>query len=256
MMVGEDLEVEAYGPFRSGPVPESDEHRQDLYSIFMSRATSMGWSEAVSRESTGRPLWGMADAGVEACEDDATRSTAWVHVVPLVDQIRRVGLPIQPFVQCTVDSIGRLGCSELELIRLGVPLGIHAFSRAALFGGLNWFMHVPAESAVMVGVEIAVDGTGVDSFAKGDLATALSRWHISPFAIVDGTDRKPTVYLNGGDSNPTAGQRMAVPVVETIYFRAPEWSPESVGWILAAVADTAHRLGFCRRAIISAARAT
>ena len=56
-------------------------------------------------------------------------------------------------------------------------------------------------------------------------------------------------------SSEHAGGELTAPATRRMLIRAPEWSPASIGWILAALTDAVYGMGFRDRAVIRVVRA-
>lgn len=219
-----DLVLELYGAFEPYDIPATDATRQDLYSVFLSRATSMRWSGAISPLPSVGSLWGMAEASLSQEALAAGGPVARFQVI--AGDGRAIPLPIQPFVQCAVDSVRRLGDLRLDGLRFSVPLGLHGADGPRHIASTNWFHASRVGAEVTMAVSLSVAGELVS------LAEEIARRHIEPFVVVPPHDAAPNV----------------------VCIVAPEWSAEATGWAASEIADAAVRLGIREHAIIEVRR--
>jgi hypothetical protein len=244
IVTSDDLELELYGSFVPSENSPPSATRQDLYSVFLSRATSMRWSEAVSKNPSVGSLWGMANAVVASSESEPGGLIGWFHVIPLTAP--GLPLPIQPFVRCAVDSMRRLGAVRFEGFRLGLPLGWHHGRDGLLADATNWFLASIDSRCVDVVADIAFCGFTSPATSGTGLAAEIAGRHIEPFVVAEPPAAEPW------KSEPTTGPGEQVSN-ETIHVVAPEWSPDAAAWIAAAIADAAVRLGHSDHAVIRVA---
>ncbi len=95
----------------------------------------------------------------------------------------------------------------------------------------------------------------MDSYTEGDLAKALSHRRIEPFEINLDSGSTSDSSRKDLDGIPILEINSLTLVTERIRFRAPRWSEDSAGWILAALVDTAVHLGFRSHAILNVSQA-
>lgn len=240
ILTTDDLELEIYGSFQPFAEQPSSATRQDLYSVFLSRATSMRWSEAVSDRPPLASLWGMADASVAS---DRNGMISAFHVVPLMGPGEP--LPVQPLIQCAVDSMRRLGALEFRGLRLGLPLGRHHASDGLLIGTTNWFLAAASPHPVEVMAEVTFDEVSEALGRGGGLTAEIRARHIEPFIVLEAAVTEPR---RPGSVAPAAQTRN-----EMINFVAPEWSPEAAAWVTAAIVDAAVRRGHRGHAVVQVA---
>src|SRR4051794_22823811 len=105
--------VEVFGSLRPHSWTLDAANPQDLYSVFMARATSMGWSSASA--SVAPLLWGMNDAMVDPGPTDEQR-IGWVQVA--LTHSSSLGSPVIALLTCVGDSLHRLGDVTFDSARL------------------------------------------------------------------------------------------------------------------------------------------
>jgi hypothetical protein len=243
IVTSDDLELELYGSFVPSASSSSNATRQDLYSIFLSRATSMRWSEAVSKNPSVGSLWGMANAVVASSESEPEGLIGWFHVIPLAGP--GLPLPIQPLIQCAVDSMRRLGAVRFDGLRLGLPLGWHHGRDGLLADATNWFLASADSRCVDVIADIAFGGSRLPATPGTGLAAEIASRHIEPFIVAE----PPAAELCKPGST-GSGEQVSNEVIHVV---APEWSSEAAAWIATAIADAAVRRGHSDHAVIRVA---
>jgi hypothetical protein len=107
-----------YGRF--SPHPSDDAASADAYLLFYARSSAMGWLTDAMRPEPRR-LWGMNEAELEQTSGAHPPLIAWFQVV-LTEPTGVDGLlPLQPFLACAGDVLGRLGVFELQAAQLLLP---------------------------------------------------------------------------------------------------------------------------------------
>ncbi|WP_160163232.1 hypothetical protein, partial [Nitrolancea hollandica] len=164
----------ALHPWR-GPAAESD-----TYSLFSARSSAMGWlTEA--REGASGGFWGMNDAEVNPNSGLPPSRVAWVQVgvTNLMADSRL--LPVQPFLACVGDTVGRMGTLELHAVQVVLPVDrLRASARAAspwdvalvLVQDTKWFADIPPHARAQVQVTL----NGGPNPAIRSAAPEMFRW--------------------------------------------------------------------------------
>lgn len=249
------MAIEVYGDLESrvddgGP-------SADAYSLFYGRSAAMGWLTPATAD-TAEGLWGMNDAAVGRGSGlPVSPRVAWFQVVrtgPAPD-----GVPIQAFVACVDDVLGRLGRLRLEAVQMllpvedvsqGQPASPSGMTVAAsLLEGSRWFAHRGARTPQPV--RVTVDG-GPDA-AVSELADSVERWLREVRQSQYGDDQRvfacDSVSLEQKDHLVLGPMFAELPEEAVTHHRATvrgtltEWSLNALGWLAAFLADGWRRNG-------------
>ena len=249
------LILEAYGQLAPGTNLINPEE-EDLYSVFRARAGLMGWSTT----SGGRSLlWEMNEAELTA--GSVPSLIGYVQVGLEVGDIERTEVPppapglayaplgvrrrpIEPakvlpaLVQCFDDALRRFGDVELSALQVAA-YGLDSSTRLPahyLFSEFNWFNLTPKGGADAL---IAFDQGLLGGHTEAELAARLRRWNTRSFefgqvaAVPEQHAIRTSIDERILSVSPTrSGLGVTV--------KMPEWTASAVGWVLAAVIDTAR----------------
>jgi hypothetical protein len=251
-----------YGELAPHPRPDGlAELSEDAYSLFDARSAAMGWlTPAVEGASGG--LWGMNDAESTPGSGPQPFRVAFFQVV-LTGPAPAGLLPVQPFLACANDVLGRLGTLRLEAIQVLLPeryapadgLPASPSSRIAarpLIDSLNWFGD--RDASLRVPVRVTLDAGADPSVRAAAPAIAESVQDINQdvfacdsFSLVedDHLVLMPTA-LHGA---PGTAQYRA-----TFRGSLAEWSLDALGWLAAFLADVGSRHGIGTQLMLTADR--
>lgn len=148
VMSAKTMFVALHGEFRPHPWRDARAARTDAYSLFVARASAMGWLAEPS-EGTAGGVWGMNDAGHDArSRSDPPLRIAWFQVV-LVDRITAGRpLPLQSFLSCADDVVARMGSANVRAVQVLLPghgvdrapdTGVRARAVMTLLQDARWF---------------------------------------------------------------------------------------------------------------------
>lgn len=247
------------------PHPRSDAKRevsQDAYSLFYARSSAMEWlTPAVEGATEG--LWGMNDAGAAFSSGDSASRVAFFQVMLTEPNLGKL-LPVQPFLACAGDVMGRLGMLHLEAVQLLLPER-HAAEKAefastsgmkvasSLLYACNWF--ADSDPRLRAPVRVTLDG-GPDPSIRA-AAPEILQWV---------QEVRQEVFV--GDSFSLADDDHLIlrpipfedatsdAVHQRVTFRGTlaEWSLDALGWLAAFLADGTSRYGVNTQLILAAER--
>lgn len=228
-----------------GSVPD-----QDAYSLFVQRASAMGWS----LEHGG--LWQMNDAGWDHLR--APRESpllSWFQVdasaVPVA-----MPLPVQPFLRCATDVTARVGSLDLKVVQLLLPIeGLLPGARSRRGGvpsmrTMRWFGEAPPDGGMRV--DVTVDS----GLGSADAVARLATW-------VRGLDQR---VLQPVDCVERGGDEWLPPPFDATFWSGPsaeratfsgtlrEWTPDAVGWFAEVVAEGVAQLGGTSPVLVTTSR--
>ena len=262
--------AEAFGHVALNQDRAVDVLDEDLYSIFLARSQLMGWSTINSSASHDEDslLWGMNEAELTH-EDDGHRigfAQVGLNVgsgnsfVDLSEQEsprlsgRRVGKPapfptrptvpptdpvlaIPPLIQCLNDSLQWFG--EAEVAAAQVTANNIALRQQSYLHRLvsvhNWFNIGTATERPHALVTVAADRW--DESKEADVVASIHQTNTGSFEI-GSLNTAPAEYAAGPDwAWPQfARTNMGLDV------SMPEWSPSTVGWVVARIFEAALAL--------------
>jgi hypothetical protein len=243
--------VGVYGSLQPHSWIEVETMPEDLYSLFNSRATAMGWSSSGRDDSIGVPLWGMNEAELNVATGSPQGQVAWFQV-GISDGFRP--LPVVPLLACVDDALRRVGELHLDALQLSLPLRDSGYALSNLVSSLNWFAICDAAAKTSVRVTIdGGDGSAIDRRASEILAT-LQRTNTEAFdfdsvSIDDSmaVDPIPPVVVDDPWFVPSHPR-------VTLVATAPEWSVDALAWIVALVAEVCRASEASPTIMISIAR--
>lgn len=250
-MVDATIFVGVYGSIRLHPWITPELVEEDVYSMFMARAESMGWSfSGPDMWSTG--LWGMNEAGQNWSPPSSSNLIAWVQTVALTNQQSPGArpLPVQTILACIKDSVSRFGELTLTGIQLLLPVQLGGVTLGHLVSGLNWFN--VCDPAARVPIRITLDGGQDDSVLRKGAETlaTLQRFNTGAFTFDSiSSDEARTVQLEPNVvGNLWLGQGRH-PV--TLEGTAPERSFDAWGWVVGICAEACREVGVRTNVLVS-----
>ncbi|WP_051006698.1 hypothetical protein, partial [Nitrolancea hollandica] len=223
-------------PWR-GPVAEAD-----AYFLFYARSSAMGWLTEAWEGAVGG-FWGMNEAEVSP-NPELPPSCAAYFQVTLTNLMpgRRLApgemLPLQPFLACTADTVGRIGTLDLQAVQVHLPVeALHASVGAAsprsavgtLISDAGWFADVPPRSRAPVQVTL----NGGPNPAIRSAAPEMFKWMQSfrqevfvcdSFSVSDDEARVP-------EHDPFPAWWKPGPYQATFHGTLVEWSLNAIGWL-------------------------
>lgn len=234
--------VGVYGSLRIHPWLRGTTPDQDAYSLFASRATSMGWSSG--REGA---LWGMNDAGQDWEPEGGPMRVAWFQVG--TGDSAPGGVPVAPILACARDTVARIGQLDLAAVQMVLPVQTAGPATEQLLSGLNWF--AAADPAARSTVHVTVDsGDDVAHRAAPDvLAGVRHEWtrpfHVDAVSEASPVDPRPAVVDDlwmGTTRHPV-----------TFDCSVPEWTLDAVGWLGALFVEGCRQAGVRTTVLLSVA---
>lgn len=249
-----------YGELRPHRRGNDEAASEDAYSLFYRRSLAMGWLTVSGKlgEVNSVGLWGMNDAGQGSPGGGLGSSlAAWFQVsVGMLPGQR--SLPVQPFLCCVDDVVGRLGALQLEAVHLLLPaqmldvkVGTESLTSSAYTAG--WFSDAGPRSLAEVLVTL---DSGQDPTIPR-IAPELLRWlrqTDQDVFLCDSyslTDHVPLA------SRPPFGDHFwHGPPLNRATFRGTlaEWSLDALGWLAALLVDSAVRHGANTPLLLTASR--
>jgi hypothetical protein len=237
----------------------------DAYSLFYQRSLAMGWLDDLGSGGSHAPmtlraggLWSMNDAGWgEPLIASGKGLAGWFQVeVGVVAPDR--ALPVQPFLRCAGDVMGRAGSLQLEAVQLVLPIQglrptarpLHA--RVPSMLTMYWFHESNPASRVQVEINVNSGQDPVMSAIAPRLVTRLSELDQKVFSVLAGTAKAPH-------------RAMASPIDDRLWGGPPghgvtvtgglvEWSLDAIGWVCEVIADLGAALGAKSPLLITASR--
>lgn len=222
----------------------------DAYSLFVARSSAMSWlAEAAENASGG--VWGMNDAGQDPGSGSRPARVAWFQV-SLTEAVPAARpLPVQAFLSCAGDVVGRLGTLRLAAVQvllpirsLDAPTGAASRQRVAiLFRANGWF--ADCDPRLRTQVRVTLDG-GQDPSIRA-AAPEMLQWMkeskqdvfaCESFSLADDDDDlllQPAVI----------DELWSGPARHRATFRGTlaEWSLDALGWMAAFLAEASSRHG-------------
>ena len=233
--------VGVYGSIQPHPWIEPGALEEDAYSLFVSRAVSMGWS-STGPDGLGDSLWGMNDAGQDWSQSDSPSRVAWYQVGLADPSPVNKPLPVQPILACVKDSLNRIGKLDLTAVQLLLPLHVGGSARAYLLSGLNWFG--TSDLGAPVTLRVTLDtGEGDEVRRKApEILRTLQRLNTGSFTVSSFSPEESFAV------------DIDLPVVDDLWLgesrhpvtfegTAPEFSLDSLGWMIALFAEACRKAG-------------
>ncbi len=246
----------ALHPWR-GPAAESD-----AYFLFYARSSAMGWLTD-AREGAVGGFWGMNEAEVSP-NPELPPSCAAYFQVTLTNLMpgRRLApgemLPLQPFLACAADTVGRIGTLDLQAVQVHLPVeALYAQAGAAspkgaigtLISEAGWFSDVPPDARV----EVKATLNGGPNPAIRSAASEMFKWMqpfrqevfvCDSFSVSEDESPVPEAAIIGEfarDGFPAWWE----PGPHQATFRGTlvEWSLDAIGWLAALLAEASHQSG-------------
>lgn len=229
--------VDVYGDMPTG-ADRSLRHPEDPHRLFAAKAIGLTINEPNGHDAA-RSQWVPADSGTAESGGNAGL-VAWFQVSVLADPHAARPLPTQALVECAGAVTTRMGLTRLRAVRVLLPLDRHASGAVGLASSVAWF----PDDSHPVSVVCSLDS------GEGQFAT--HRWP----EVLDVFRRRQTGGFGlhgeaegtGGTTRPITAARDEMWLGAGDHLVAldgslPEWSVESVGWMLAQLADCAWEAG-------------
>jgi hypothetical protein len=240
--------VALHGEFRAHPWRDARAARADAYSLFVARASAMGWLAEPSAGTAGG-VWGMNDAGHDArSRSDPPLRIAWFQVV-LVDRIAAGRpLPLQSFLSCADDVVARMGSANLRAIQVLLPerrvdeapdASRRAKAVMTLLQDAGWFADCEPRSKTQVRatLEGGQDAAIPSAPRMLDWMTSFEQDVFSPRSCSSTDD---------GHLEPAVIDKLwQVPAHHRLTFCGglAEWSMAALGWLGAFLAEASSQHG-------------
>lgn len=235
--------VGLYGSLRVHPWVQDEKSDQDAYSLFSSRAASMGWSSADGAVAT----WGMNDAGQEWESGPAPTRVVWFQVG--TPDSAPGGVPVAPILACARDTVARIGELDLVGVQMLLPVQTAGPATAPLLTGLNWFAH--ADPAAHARIHVTLDsGDRTVFLLASDILAAVRHGWTGPFRV-DGVSDAPPAVLEPAVVDDLWMGPTRNPV--TFDCVVPEWTLDAVGWLAGLFVEGCRQAGVRTTVLLSAA---
>ena len=228
-----------------------DQVSQDAYSLFYARSAAMGWLTPAG-EAGPDGLWAMNDAEAGPGSGPWPSRVAFFQVALAGPSQGRL-LPVQPFLSCAGDVVGRLGTLRLEAVQVllperdadadGLPASPSGMKAAgSLLDALNWF--ADCDPQLRTRVLVTLDG-GPDPSIRA-AAPGIVQWvqgidqdvfACDSFSLAD--DDHLTLRSTTFDEGWPGQDHHRVTLVGTL----AEWSLDALGWLAAFLGDLSSRHG-------------
>ena len=237
--------VALYGTLRVHPWLRDATSDQDAYSLFSSRATSMGWSSAGGQAA----VWGTNDAGQEWGSGDVPTRVAWFQVGtadPAPD-----GLAAAPILACARETVARVGELNLAAVQMLLPVHTAGPATARLLAGLNWFL--VADPSARTEIRVTVDSGDRTAYLMApDIVAAVQHGWTEPFRVVGVSGASPVIVEPAVVDDLWMG-----PTRNPVVFdcSVPEWTVDAVGWLGELFVEGCRRAGVRTTVLVSMAPA-
>ncbi len=252
----------ALHPWR-GPVAESD-----AYMLFYTGSSAMGWlTEA--REGASGGFWGTNEAEANPNAGLQPSRVAWFQVTltNLMPDSRL--LPLQPFLACAGDAVGRIGTLDLHAVQVQLPVEmLHAQADAVsirsavrtLIQDAGWFADVAPQSRVQVQVTLNGGKNPAIRAAAPEVFRRMRTFKQEAF-VCDSfsvSDDEALVRESASTGEFSQDQFPAWwepgPHQATIRGTLVEWSLDALGWLAAFLAAASHQYGVSTPLMLAASR--
>lgn len=252
-MFGARVAGSMYAAFYGGLVPHAplDKLSQDAYSLFYARSAAMGYLTPAKQGASGG-LWAMNDAYARVGAGPQPHQVAWFQVT-LTGPSPEGVLPVQAFLQCGGDVVGRLGTLRLDAVQVLLPgqnpptggdLASSSGIRIAgpLLAALNWFDD--CDPALREPARVTLDGGPDPSIrpAAPTIARCIQEvrqdvFTCDSFSLADDDHLilRPTPL---DEPRPGASHYRV-----TFRGTLAEWSLDALGWLAAFLTDISSRRG-------------
>ncbi|MBM6622303.1 hypothetical protein JTF08_11850 [Micrococcaceae bacterium RIT802] len=209
----------------------------DLYSLFASRASALGWSVNPFAPTNDNVRWWMNDAAFGRTDTNLL-ADPWVQVDARAEFDRC--LPIQELLTCLDMVLHRIGAFKLKRLDLLAPLQTEVPDHGALFEGLGWFDPHFAGNAVPVSVAVRLPSwTQNRPDQILDAIARLTSMQNVPFALdlLQARDGGPPSGLSRFTANQLGATRaLRFPAV------LPEWTTPAIAWFCSYLAHSLSAL--------------
>lgn len=253
------LFVALHGEYSAHPWREPQSAASDAYSLFVARSAAMGWlTDASARGNRGS--WGMNDAGQGHDAGSPPSCMAWFQVSLPTTVPAEQPLPVQAFLACAGDVMGRLGTWSIDALQLLMPLQSLAGTTDAapregavmsLLQEAEWF--VDRDPSTRTGLEVTLDG-GQDA----TINAAAADMHAWVRGLRQDVFKCRTVSVNDQRE-----RTLLAPVIDELWLGPPrhratfhgslaEWSLDGLGWLAALLAEAGCRHGVDTPLLLSA----
>lgn len=247
--------------------PEND---RDVYIRFHDRSRAMGWlddravsirqtPEGVVERKVGSPgLWGMNDAGQENPASPETPLVAWFQVGLAGPVAADQSLPVQPFLRCIGDVLGRMGTLDLRAVQILLPVGDLDLTSARdwppSLTDADWFDDSDPRQRTTVRVTMDSGRDPVIPSAARRLRESMNRFEQQKVFMCEShslTDHDPLTMTPPFDAVFWNG-----PPQHRVSFTGTlaEWSLDAIGWLAAFLADLSAREGADTTVLFTAVR--
>jgi hypothetical protein len=231
----------------------------DAYSLFVARSSGLGWLAEPGADATGCGLWGMNDAGHEVDDTEPSRFASFqVSLREPVSSCRP--LPVQAFLSCAGDVVGRIGTSQLHALQMLLPVHAlhaprHVEAVMALLEGAGWFADCNPDLRTEATVTLSSgQGASVRYAAAGMLEWLHGlKQGVLTFDATPVTDDAEALLRPAVIDELWLG-----PARHQVTFRVmlAEWSLDALGWLAALLADASSRHGVTTPVMLTASRST
>lgn len=146
-----------FGDYHPRQQKVSAEREADLYSAFVSKASSLGWQSTYS-ETSAPNLWGMEDADLEYEKAD-NGSVAWVRV-GLMDPAKPLpptSGPLLPMALCAWEAVRDFGDLELSAVLFEFPLAAISAESVSIESLETWLYPTPRAYSQPLGLTVSID---------------------------------------------------------------------------------------------------
>lgn len=244
--------VGLYGTMRRHQWIDEDSMTHDAYSLFVARSSAMGWSSA-GPGGLIADLWGMNDAGQEWHKDH--NRLCWFQVGLNLREVSPLPpIPVVPMVAGAWDSVSRVGAVDVTAVQMLVPLQLAGPAAGYLVSSSSWFSAAnPADTiTATVDIDTGSDASATDMIAE--ILAGMRSFRTQPFAVtaLDQNDSMSIVAIEP----PLVGDLWMGDSRNKVSFAAelPEWTAESIGWLIMLAVEGARRAGVATTALISVAQ--
>ena len=144
----------------------SAEREADLYSAFVSKASSLGWQSTYS-DTSSPSLWGMEDAELEY-EQVVDDAVAWVRV-GLMDPAQppqMTGSPLLPMALCAWEAVRDFGDLELRAVQFDFPIAAIDSESVSIESLETWLYPTPPAYNQLLGLTVSIDSGAAISQAE------------------------------------------------------------------------------------------
>lgn len=272
-LLDETVFVGVYGALQVHTWLHGTQLDEDAYSLFVARSTAMGWpcvevspstsmglspDASQQTEASGVALWGMNDADQDWGGGPETSRVIWLQVSLLNGgQVGRY-LPISALLSVVEDVISRVGMLRLDGVQLLLPTHFAGISFQQLAAGKSWFATSKGHRRVSVNVTLDSGESPLIHEHAALIADALTSLPAGIF-ILDN-------YYRSTDEG-IATVQLTPPVVgspwlgeghhETTFTGTlPEWSLDSLAWVVSAFAEACRRSSVLTTVLTSVTQST